>query len=809
MFKNYYKVAIRNLIRNKLYTSICIFGLSISLAVTLIVVGHVNYELSFENFHKNKDQIFRVNGKYTSGDEYSYSAMVMTPLGQEINSQIPEVENTAIFRMLGELNLKIGEESFKNVEDIDWAGFKHNGNTIAANSDFLKVFSFPIIVGNPDNVLDEPFSIIISKRIVDEYFFGENPVGQEIRINDELNCKVKGIMKNVPENTQIHCDFIVSYSTLKKSNEINNDWQNLEGDYVYLLLKKDANPKLIEQKIYNIFKDHVPIEEEKKYEFELQKLKDIYFDVYGSGRRGDLSPAGEISMIIEIGMIALFILLLAIFNFINLSTARYTDRLKEIGVRKVFGAYINNLIKRFLTETMFLTFISMLLSLMFYEIFLRLIRANLPREMFANFTHTPLMVISIIGMILVVGFLAGFYPAVYLSKFKPFTIFQKRFEGKSSKSILRKILVVFQFTIAVGFICCTVIIFKQFSLITNMNLGFEKENMMIIDFDKEKGADACLLFKNEMQNNSFVIDASTQNSPPGRQSYNFYGFYPNAELKDEDMFVTKTYFVDENFLPTFGLKLKEGREFSSDISGDVNHSVIINESAIKELGISNLIGYKFYNRSGKIYEVIGVVENFHGTTLDWGYESISVIIIRPEKCTTLTLKLNPKNLNESISKIKETWEQIFPDKNFIYSFLDEEIANNYNEMKVQWQIFGIISLFTIILACLGIFGLVSYTSQQRTKEIGIRKVFGASVPKIMIMFSKEFVILISISNLIAWLLAYIGMSKFLNEFPFKTNIGFSTFLITGSFVFFIAILTTGFRSYRAASGNPVDALKYE
>lgn len=809
MFKNYFLVAIRNLRRNKLYTGITIFGLSVSLAITLMVLGHINYELSFENFHKNRDKIYRVNGRFSSEDEDVYSARVMSPLGFEIKEQIPEVKSAAVFRMLGELNLVIGEEQFTKAENLNWAGFKHNGNMIAANSDFLDVFTLPLLAGDKETVLEEPFSIVISEKIVNEYFNGINPIGQSIRVNDQLNCQIKGIMRNVPENTQVHCDFLVSYSTLNKMGLHNSDWHNLNGDYAYLLLNGNADQGVVENKIQSLFSHNVSPEVAKNYQFELQPLKNIYFNVYVSGRRGELTPAGEISMILEIGIIALFILLLAIFNFINLSTARCISRLKEVGVRKVLGAYKNNLIRRFLAETIIITTISMLLSLCFYEIFLSLIRSNIPREMFASLTHTPLMLVSVLGTILVVGVFAGIYPALYLSKFKPVSIFQKRSESKSSKSILRKILVVFQFTIAIGFICCTVIILKQFNLITSMKLGFDRENVMLIDFDHETGARNCSVFKNIIITNPNVAKVTIQNCPPGRRSHTLYGFYSSPDAKYEDMFVSRTYFVDENFLDFYQLKLMQGRSFTSDLTTEENHSVIINKSAIEELGIENPIGHTFYRGNGKPYEIVGVVDDFHGTSLDFYYQPISTIILRPEKTTTLALKLQTDDIQSVISEVKETWETTFPNTSFIYSFLDDEISSNYNDIAAQWKIFGGIALFTIILACLGIFGLVSYASQQKIKEIGIRKVFGATIGNIVLMFNRGYIILILIANAIAWPLAYLGMSSFLSEFPFRAKIGFETFILTGLIILVLALVTTSFISYKAANGNLIKSLRNE
>lgn len=813
MLKNYIKIAVRNLVKHKLYGLINVFGLAIGLASCLIVIGHISYELSFENFHQNKSRIYRVNGRFAAEDAEVYSAQVMSPLGGALAEEIPEVEKAAVFRVLGNLELKMGEEGFVPEEKFRSKrirhGYEHGENVLCANPDFLDVFTFPIVEGDPKTALSEPFSILITEAAAHEYFEGKNPVGQTITLNDSLICQVTGVLKDIPENTQLHCDFIVSYSTLERTGQVSEAWDGFAKDYAYLLLSEDADPKVVEQKIPAIFGRHVPPEVANKFQFELQPLREIYFSVYGSGRQDELYPAGEASMIYAMGLVAIFILLLAMANFINLSTAKSADRTREVGVRKVFGAHRKHLVRQFLGESLLITFVSVCFSLMFYEIFKAWVKPLLPREAFADFYTNPTMAVLLVALILVVGILAGFYPALYLSRFRPIAVLQSKAGIRSGKSFLRRALVVFQFTIAIGFICTTAIVYKQYHYVTSMDLGFDKENVLVLKFEGERASDDCKLMKNEILRNTNALAATANNGPPGIRSGQYRRFYPDPDRKQEDMLVGRAYYVDGDFISTFGLEIVNGRGFSEDMASDVNRAVIINQSLTSELKVDNPIGYKLYGGEDKVYEVVGVVKEFHGSTLDWAYRPVSFIMLQPEEWNTLCVKLPADDIPGSIATIRQTWEAALPGVIFDYSFLDEDIRNSYAEYKASGTLQLVLSVITLTIACLGIFGLVSYTAVRRTKEIGIRKVLGATVAGIVAMLSKEFVVLIGLSNLIAWPLAYFLMRSFLREFPFRVSIGLDTFLLTGLVAMSLAVLSASFQAIKAALTNPVETLRYE
>ena len=443
-----------------------------------------------------------------------------------------------------------------------------------------------------------------------------------------------------------------------------------------------------------------------------------------------------------------------------------------------------------------------------YEIFKVIIRDYLPRQMFADFYSNTLMVICLLGLIVVVGIMAGFYPALYLSRFKPIVILQNKFGFTSSKSLLlRKILVIFQFTIAVGFICCTLITFKQTSLLTNQPLGFNKDNIVVLDFKGEKANEDCLMFRNELKNSSGIIDVTALNGLPGVRSTTSYAFYPDTSR--QNYLVAKAFLADNNFTDMFDLQLVQGHGLDDDRCRNYDNAILINESAINELETSSLLGTKFYASGGKVYEVVGVVKDFQASTLDFLYQPVTVIMHRPEKAVSLAVRVDPNQVSTAVAGIGEKWRHVFPERSFSYSFLDDLIAGNYSESRGQIKLFLVLSIITISIACLGIFALVSFTAERKTKEIGIRKVLGASMGIIIKLLGKEFLILISISNAIAWPLAYLVMGSYLREYPLRINIGVDIFLLTGFIALALAFFTISFQAIKAASMNPINSLRNE
>jgi putative ABC transport system permease protein len=807
MFKNYFKMAFRNLVKSKLYTAIIVFGLAAGLAACLMIIGHISHELSFEECHVNKDRIYRINSTYSSADAVRCWARAMSPLGPAMTSEIPEVEAAAVFRVLGNAKPVVDKISFKTEEDYVRNGYEHDGNVLCANSDFLKAFTIPLIQGNPETVLKEPFSVLVSEDAVGEYFFGEDPTGKIIKLNDELVCRVTGIMRNIPENTQVHCDFIVSYSSLEHIGEASQSWLQYEIDFVYVLLREGSSPDAVERKIPMILGRHMAPDLAGKYSFELQPLKDIYFSYYGSGRMGDLGPHGELSVFIEVGFIAVFILLLAIANFVNLSTARSADRMKEVGVRKVFGARRFNLIRQFLGESFFLTIVSIIIGLVFYELFKLWVQTLTSRQMFVDFYDSPLMIISVIALVIITGVIAGFYPALYISRFRPIAVLQSKMNIKSSKSILRKVLVVFQFTIAILFISITAVMYKQANLLTGHDLGFNKDNILVLEFSGDKSSENCMKLKNELLGNRNILSISAVNALPGMESGIHYGFYADSTRK-ENFQIAKVFNTDDEFMSLFDLEVVKGQPLSTMGDMNIEDAVLIDESTVEILGIDEPIGFRLYSRN-KTYEVVGVVKDFNFAMMNFNADDLTIIKISPKDYKTLAIKIRPDKIPESIASVRNTWQAIFPDIPYEYKFLEDEIYKSNSDIRHQVKIFFTLAVLAITMACLGILGLVSFTARQKTKEIGIRKVLGATVYSIIRLLSKEYLVLIVIANIIAWPLSYMITNNFLQYYVVRAGMGIDVFLLVGGMAIIMALFAAGFQSVKAALADPVETLRYE
>ncbi|UCD17141.1 MAG: ABC transporter permease [Candidatus Zixiibacteriota bacterium] len=809
MLKHYVNTTIRNLMRKKLYTSINVFGLAIGLALCLATVSHISYELSFDGFHEHADDIYRVECDYAYADSQFSSAGVMAPLGASMVAEIPEVEKAAVFRVRQITSIKIGDERLRIINEYEGAGYAHGNKLIFADPSYFEVFTFSLIEGNPVTALHEPFAVLISEGAAEEYFPDQDAVGQVVEINDRYTCKVTGILKTIPQNTQLYTDFIISYATLESIGEDVRSWDSFGGDYAYVVLNSQANPDAVASKIPAIMKKHLAVDDAGKYRFRLKALGDIYFDVYFSGNRGELSPGGEASVIYNILAVAVFILIIAVANFINLSTARSSDRIKEVGMRKVFGAHRKQLIRQYLGESIIITFVSMMISILIFEIFKLQVQDVLPRQMLADVYDNPMFLISTAGLILAVGILAGFYPALYLSRYQPITVLQGKTGIKSSRSLLRKALVVFQFAVAAVFVFMTTIIIRQTNYITSMKLGFDSANILVLDFDGDNATDNCRLMQNEIRNNINVLSSTAVNSPPGRESYHYYGFYANEDRRPEDMIVTRAFFTDFDFIETFGLTIVDGRDFSEEIPTDVGNAVIVNEALAAKLGRANPIGSRLFRGGDRFLEIIGVVKDFHGGPLNFSYRSEIVIIMDPEKSTSLAVKLHADDIAGSVAATRSVWETALPGRQFDYTFLDSEISKAYNESRGQSKMFLAFAVFAIAIACLGILGLVSYTSERRTKEIGIRKVLGASVYNIVKLLSWEFILLIVVANAIALPIGYVIMQEFLKYFPYQVGIGIGTYSFVVGIALFFALLVASFQSVKAGLANPVDALRCE
>jgi putative ABC transport system permease protein len=797
MLKRYIKLAVRILLKHRAYTIISILGLAIGLGISMVSISYIIRELRWEDCHEKHDNIYRVEMQYQHADTSWSSARVMAPLGDAISREIPGVDQAAVFRHARRVTLQIVQKKYQA------------GNLIFAGPEFFDVFTFPLMVGDPEASLANPNSILITDSIARTYFPSQNPLGETISINDSTEFTITGILEDLPLTTHLHCDFVASYSTLDATAANLDSWISGSSDLTYLLLDNSVKPEIVESRIPEIFSRHVDADISNRYSFTLKPFKDIYFSTYYSGNAGEIWPGGEYDVTIMILAIGLFILIQSIVNFISLSTSRAVDRMKEVGIRKTFGAARSKLIAQFLGESVLLTFGAMIVGLFFYDFFRRGFTSVTPDKIpLVNLYTEPSTILLLIVFTITVGVLAGFYPAIYLSRFKPISVLKDTSSKGKSRSFIRKSLGVFQFTLAIFFITLTLGYRNQVNHLTDYDLGFEKENIMVLKFTGDAlTAEDCALAKNEILAHNDVLGAARSDGVLGsRMAYGVY--YSNPELDDTNRIITKQYTVDYDFLSFYGIDLIKGRGFSDNRPEDINHAVLINESMANDLELENPIGYKLFTES-VTYEVVGVVKDFHGNALDFSYQSKSVIVLYPDVCRVLCIRLNPDDISGSVASIGTTWNNIFGDREFNYTFLDDNIRTQYSELNEISGLFGILSIISIIIACLGIFGLISFTINRKTKELAIRKVLGASVTSISKILTKEFVILITISNLIACPLAYMMIKWSLEEYAVRANMGVFTYFMGGVLTILIVLTTSGYHILKAAHANPTDALKYE
>jgi putative ABC transport system permease protein len=791
MFENYLKVAFRNLMRNKLYSIISIVGLAIGLGGCLLIVAYLSHELSFENMHQKRDRIYRLDGHWSVGDENVSMSNISAPIGPAIQIAFPEVEDMVRFRRMWDAKVELKKGLVVEEPKL-----------LVAEPAILDIFTIPLKEGDPKKVLEAPFSMIISEDIAQDYFNNENPIGKTVKIDNEYECQITGVFENLSPNTQLKTNFFMSYSSLEKMGVDLTKWSDILNDYTFLLLHENADPKQLEKKIPLLLEQLIG-KEGKSFKLKLQPLKRIYLH---SDLSYELPPQGNLAYVYVFSCVAIVILLIACVNFINLATARTFHRMKEVGVRKVLGANRRQLIKQFLSESALITVISMFLGIIVFELAMPQLESFLGHDLAINIYQSPTMLISIVAMIVIVGFLSGSYPALVLSRHRPSDILRGGLFGGTTKSTFRRVLVTFQFIMAVSLVCTTFLIYKQIHYTRTTDMGFDKDNILILNFDEKVDSEKIQLMKREILDNTDVQHATAIRVPPGGGNYWLHSVHPE-NAPDDEYVLLSMFHVDYDFLSTFNVHMVAGRYFSEEFAADDENAVVINETAIKKYGIENPIGFKFHT-TNRDFNVIGVVKDFHNVTLKNEIPPLA-LRIQLEISRKLALKLPTGDQAPVIAGIESVWNRILPDYPIDYEFLDDILKSDYlTEQKMNY-LFLVFSLVAIVIACLGLFGLAAFMAERRTKEIGIRKVLGASVSSIVRLLSKEVVILIAVSNVVAWPIVYYIGSRWLQSFAYRTSIGWDLFVISGILVLTIGLLTVGFQAFRAAVSNPVDSLSYE
>ena len=816
MIKNFLKVALRNISRNRLYSLISIAGLAIGMASAILILFWVQDELSYDRFIPGVNQLYRVNWDFKWNGNEGVGPGTPPPLAGKLMNEVPGIESATRVRPMLRTVVRNGSQFF----DED--------GIVSADSNFLELFPFPIISGNPATALKSPNSVVLTESAARKYFGNESPMGKNLVIGqDEKNhygvyqslFRVTGVVKDPPHNSHIRFNMLTSMSSYPEVAWRDWSWVWMQLA-TYVRLKANVPPIAVQSKIPEIESKYLPaglkrlgysyddmIKSGGHWHFVLQPVTDIYLGSSLTGNR--LGPLGDRTEVYLMSVIAVLILLIASINFMNLTTARSGSRSKEIGVRKVLGSERKALVGQFLVESTLFSLLSLAIAVFLVEMFMPLFNDLTGKSLEFNLFRSWWLSPTLLLLGTVVGIASGSYPGFYLSALKPAAVMKGAAGSSSRKSALRNVLVVAQFTIAIGLITCTLLVKKQMDFVRNMNLGFNSNDVVAISNENERLGNRADAFRDLLKTHSQVIDASISTGVP--PSYGFEDGY-EIEGKQEKQFDLLSYMTDDDFINTMGLKIVEGRGFEKGYSDSA--SVVLNEAAVKYLGFSHPIGeYVTYVSNGVKYNVIGVVKDFNFMTL---YSPITPFALFHHSSKSYSIpnsfvvvRMRPDDIQGTISMLKSEWQAFAPGMPFEYTFVDDDFASGYQPAMRLGNVFLVFSALTVFIACLGLFALAAFATEQRTKEIGIRKVLGASVGEILFMLSKEFLKWIVIANVIAWPVAYFVMNSWLRNFAYRTSVPLWIFLISGLAALAIALATVSWHAVRAAVADPVESLRYE
>lgn len=793
MLTNYLKIALRTLRKKPFYTGINILGLAIGMAACLLISLYVLDELSYDQFHKKADCIYRVTTQTNFNGQESGNASTNYHIAEVIADEIPEIAQTTRVQQLWDQMITVDGQLF--IEE----------KAIAADRNFFSIFTFPLVEGNPATALREPSSAVLTEKLA-RSLFGRSVgvVGEALNIGDQVY-RVSGVAKNPPTNAHFHFDLIKRFEP-RVSERVN--WGNVNGLVsTYLLLAENAIVDQVPQKIKEIGIKYNPAIAEGiklgKFDvnFVLQPLASIHLH---SHLDMELGGNGDVRYVYIFSAIALFILVIAIINFVNLSTARSADRAREVGVRKTLGSVRSSLISQFMAESLLVSFIAMLLALGLAEIFRRPFNNLAAKTLTLNVTENGSLWLTILLIAVVVGVISGLYPALYLTKFRPVEVLRGRLSSSSRGRNLRNMLVVFQFATTIGLIVCTGLVYQQLRYMQNKSLGYTKENVILLPNKLGESYDA---FINEIRTYPQILaTTATQQSP--HQITNDQGGLQVRGQGEDQIYQLNRLLADDDFLSTFDIPLREGRNFSAELVSDTA-AMILNEAAVRKMGIENPLQTQI-RRNDQWYQVIGIVRDFHFQSLHNPITPL-FIILDPSQSDShvLGIRISGQDVPGTLAFLQSTWEKYATDAPFQHSFLDQDYEALYRAESRLSKVFGIFTGLAIFVACLGLLALAAFLAEQRTKEIGIRKVMGASVRSIVLLLSKGFTRLVLIAFVIAIPLAYWAMRTWLSDFAYRIEISVWPFLLAGGVALLIAWLTVSYQSIKAALSNPVDALRDE
>jgi len=803
MLINHFKIAWRNLVKNKVFSFLNIFGLTIGLASFLLIALYIFDEFTFDSFHKNADKIYRVvENVETQAGKLTKSAGAGYLISEKGKSDLPEIEDAVRLSTFGRVNVAATENTNVFYEDY----------TIG-NPGFLTVFDFKLLRGDRNTALTAPYSVILTEETAKKLFNTTDVLGKAIKVNNDSTLyKITAVLKNFPVNSHLSFNLLFSESSIAGEGFrkfIHADW--ISGTFrTYLLLNTNTNAHKVESKINVLVAANENSNTKSKIHYQLQPLKSIHF--YSNDIEGDSGRKGKITYIYVFLILAVFVLFIACINYMNLTTARFANRAKEVAVRKVAGASRKNLVGQFLSEAFLISTIALLFAIILVEIILPYFNAFTGKDLMLNFSTDYRIWIGITLIIILVGLLSGFYPALFQSASKPLLLLKSKFNPCKGNLSLRRSLVVFQFTLSIIMIFATIIVYMQLKYVNTKDMGFKKEQLLVVDINSGKVRKGAETIKNEFAQLAKVRDVTVSSRVPGE-----WKDLPKVKVKNEKIHTPEgedMYFVgiDDQFLKTYKISLVNGRNFTQGSIAD-SSSVIINQTAAKALGITKPSEQLIEIPLGELFKarVIGIVKDFNFQSLR---EPLAPMILGFQKnpiqnIDYFTVRIATDDAGATLKQMDAILHNIDPDHLFEYHFLDKQWDLFYQEDQIRETIFFIVAMLTIVIACLGLFGLATYAAEQRLKEIGIRKVLGASVVNIVTMLSKDFLKLVLIASLIAFPIAWLAMNQWLRDFAYRITISWWVFIAAGFIALLIALVTISVKAIKAAITNPVKSLKTE
>jgi putative ABC transport system permease protein len=797
MLKNLLTIALRNIRKDKTYSAINILGLTIGITCSLFLLMYILDELSFDRYHKNAENIYRVVSNIKEPDNAFTWSVAQIPLADELRDNYPEVEYAVRFFGTGRTLYKHGENQF------------YETDFYLADSTVFDMFTYPFIVGDAATALDNSFSLVLTEETAKKYFgSAQDALGQSIQNQQEEDFKITGVVQDVPLNSHFRFDGLISRNTRPN---FQGSWGNF-GVFTYIQLPESYDLDKMYASLDSVVKEKVnPIFEQSNIviKYELQKITDIHLH---SKIQDEAEAGGDISYIYIFGAVAAFMLVIACINYMNLSTARSANRSKEVGIRKVMGSRRRQLIWQFMAESILIAFIALVLSLVLIYALLPAFNTLSNKSLPFSYTLQPMVLLSLVGIVFFVGVVGGSYPAFYLSGFNPVNVLKGKLATKGGSALFRKGLVITQFAISIFMLISTLVVFDQLQYIRNKDLGFDKSQVVRLNLSGRELREKSQVLVDRLKQSSEVLNVGLATSSPGQGIGKLLLKVEDNEGKPTDRGVD-LFSADFDFVPTMGMQIVEGRNFSRDVPSDTTYGALVNEAMVKRMAWDNPIGKRFVFGDGgpnpTERRVVGVVRDYHQNSL---YDAIEPLMILLDGNQNLVfVRTTEGDVRTSLAAIEQAWNEVFPNNIFEYEFLDQDFNSQYKADEKRSQIFTAFSGLTIFIACLGLLGLSAFTTEQRTKEIGVRKVIGAGTYSLVVLVSREFFILVGVGMLLAFPAAWYFTESWLQNFAYKITLQseWPTFIVSALLAFLITLLTVGFHVVRAAVANPENALRDE